>query len=231
MSPRKHNGIIALDGPAGAGKSTIAKMVAQRLRSRYVDTGAMYRAMAWKAIQEGVPFDSPRALARMASRTKLRFAHRNGAQHILVDGRDATHAIRTLRVTKMTNAVAAVPEVRRVLQRRQKDMGKSGRVVMEGRDIGTRVFPNASFKFYLDASPEERANRRYRELKAKGRRVSLRAVLEAIRRRDHKDKTRRDSPLKAAPDAVVVDTTRMSLHEVADFILDWVKNPPARRHG
>jgi cytidylate kinase len=211
--------VIAIDGPAGAGKSTIAKLMAVELGFRYVDTGAMYRALTWKALHTGVSFHSPEDLSAMARAARLRFATKNGLNHIFCDGEDVTGGIRTLKVTKLTNTLAAVKGVRKVLRQRQREMGRQGGVVMEGRDIGTAVFPEAEFKFYLDASPMERARRRFDELKAKGRRVSLNAIYEAIRHRDYKDKTRGISPLKVAPGAVVVDTTDMTQGDVVKFML------------
>lgn len=211
--------VVAIDGPAGAGKSTIAKMVAQQLAFRYVDTGAMYRAATWKALEEGLSFHSPEALTDLARRTRLRFRPGAGGTRVFVDGVDITSRIRTQRVAQKVNTLAAVKGVRRILRQRQHEMGRQGGVVMEGRDIGTAVFPDAPFKFYLDASPMERARRRFSELKAKGRRVSLHAILESIRHRDYKDRTRGISPLKVAPGAVVIDTTDMSQHDVVQFIL------------
>lgn len=215
-------GVVAIDGPAGAGKSTIAKMLAQQLGYRYVDTGAMYRALTWKALKKNVPFSSPEELTKMAETTRLRFVRKKGLNHILVDNTDVTGLIRTQLVTKMTNTLAAIQGVRRVLRQLQREMGRQGGVVMEGRDIGTAVFPEAKYKFYLDASPLERAKRRYRELKAKNKRVSLRSIADAIRRRDYKDKTRGISPLKVAPGATVVDTTDMTLQEVAQFMTNII---------
>jgi cytidylate kinase len=214
--------VVAIDGPAGAGKSTIARMVSQQLHFRYVDTGAMYRAITWKALENGVSFNSPDALTELARTTKLRFRVIDGATHLTVDGEDVGGRIRTQRVAKKVNTLAAVKGVRRILRQRQREMGRQGGIVMEGRDIGTAVFPDARFKFYLDASPAERARRRFNELKAKGRRVSLQAILESIRHRDYKDKTRGISPLKVAPGAVVVDSTAMSQHEVVMLILSQI---------
>ncbi|HRY29270.1 MAG TPA: (d)CMP kinase [Elusimicrobiota bacterium] len=219
--PRKS--VIAIDGPAGAGKSTIAKLLSQELGYRYVDTGAMYRALTWKALRDRVPFHSPEALSSLAKKTKLRFVQKKGVSRMLADGEDVTGRIRTQRVTRLTNTLAAVKGVRQVLRQRQREMGREGGVVMEGRDIGTAVFPQADFKFYLDASPMERALRRYRELKAKNKRVSLDSIAEAIRQRDYKDRTRGISPLKVAPGATVIDTTKMTLHDVFKFILNHVR--------
>lgn len=214
--------VIAIDGPAGAGKSTIAKLAARELGYRYVDTGAMYRAVAWKALRDGVPFDSPGGLRRAAEKLRIRFSEEGGHARVWVDGRDATHGIRTQKVTRMTNLLAAVKEVRLVLRRRQRAMGRGGGVVMEGRDIGTAVFPDADAKFFLDASPMERARRRYKELKARNKRVSLRAIAEAIRRRDHRDRTRGASPLRAAPDAESIDTTDLTPLQVSRKIVERV---------
>jgi CMP/dCMP kinase len=164
-------------------------------------------------------------LTRMSAATRIRFVNANGKFQVLVDGRDATHGIRTQRVTKMTNTLAAVQGVRRILRQRQREMGREGGVVMEGRDIGTAVFPDADFKFYLDASPMERARRRYQELKAKNKRVSLQAIAESIRQRDYKDRNRGISPLKVASNAIVIDTTEMTQHAVAQAILDRIHPP------
>ena len=217
----RHRGqvIIAIDGPAGAGKSTIARMVARRLGYRYIDTGAMYRAVAWKALQEGIPLDAGRALTSLARRSRLRFRRKKGASHIHIGGRDVAPLIRTNEVSRATNQLATVKGVRRVLRGIQKRMGRGGGVVMEGRDIGTVVFPKAQVKIYLDASPMERARRRARELAGRNGRVSLRAIAREIRKRDHKDRTRRDSPLRVARGAVVLDSTRLSRPEVVRRIV------------
>ncbi|HOW27075.1 MAG TPA: (d)CMP kinase [Elusimicrobiota bacterium] len=212
--------VIAIDGPAGAGKSTIAKIVATELKYIYIDTGAMYRALTWKALETGTSFQKPDDLTRLARKTRLTFRPKNGVFHVLADGKDVTAMIRSQQVTSMTNTLAAVQGVRRVLRDLQRQMGRRGGVVMEGRDIGTAVFPNADLKFYLDASPMERARRRYRELRAKNERVSLRAIAEAIRKRDFKDRTRGISPLRVADDAIVVDSTRLTLDQVARVILE-----------
>jgi cytidylate kinase len=219
---KRKNRVIAIDGPAGAGKSTIAKEVARSLNYRYIDTGAMYRAVAWKALNRGISLEAPESLTRLAKNTRIRFSQENGALRVFVDGEDVAHRIRTQKTTRATSVLAAIKGVRRVLRQRQREMGRQGGIVMEGRDIGTAVFPDADFKFYLDASPLERARRRYKELRAKNKRVSLQAIADAIRRRDQRDRARGASPLKAAPDAVVVDTTDLSQHEVSKLILQWV---------
>ena len=214
--------VIAIDGPAGAGKSTISRNVAHALGYRYIDTGAMYRAMAWKALQAGMPFDSSDGLTRLVKKARLRFVKKDGSFHVLVDGEDPGQRIRTQKVSRVTSVLAAVKGVRKILRQRQRALGRRGGVVMEGRDIGTAVFPDADMKFYLDASPLERARRRYRELRAKNKRVSLRAIAEAIRRRDYRDKARGIAPLRVAHDAVVLDTTDLSQNEVSKLILLWI---------
>lgn len=210
--------IIAIDGPAGAGKSTIARAVSQSLNYRYIDTGAMYRAVTLKAMRLGVSLQDGKYLTKVAR--KIRFRFRAGeAFKIYMDGEDVTSKIRTSKVTQNTNAVAQVRGVRKALVHLQKEMGARGGIVMEGRDIGTKVFPKADRKFYLDASPVERALRRFRELKAQGKRVSLRRIAQAIARRDRKDKERGISPLRVARNASVIDSTHLTLREVASLIL------------
>ena len=214
----KRKPVIAIDGPAGAGKSTIARALAEKLGYVYVDTGAMYRAVAWRALKEKVSLDSPEELAALARSTRLRFARDGKAGRLLANGEDVSRRIRTQRVSQATSVLAAVPGVRRVLVKLQREWGRRGRVVMEGRDIGTAVFPDAEAKFYLDASPLERARRRYKELRAKNKRVNLKAIADGIRRRDARDKARPDSPLRAASDALVIDSTRLSQSQVVELI-------------
>ncbi len=212
--------VVAIDGPAGAGKSTLARGLAEALGLTYVDTGAMYRAVAWKALHLGADLDDPEALGRLALRMRVSFKRRaKGAQRVLADGVDVTDAVRTPEVTQTASVVAAAPGVRHALVRRQRSLGRTGGVVMEGRDIGTVVFPKADVKFFIDASVEERARRRYKEMKAKDAGVSLKAIEDAIRRRDHRDRNRKDSPLRPAPDAHVVDTTRLSQEQVLKKLL------------
>ena len=215
----KKRPIIAIDGPAGAGKSTIARMVARELGFIYVDTGAFYRALTWKALRDHLNLHDAAALTALARRTKMVFKN----EHLLVDGEPAPAKIRSGRVSLHTNELAKVKGVRKVLNEMQKRMGRQGGIVMEGRDIGTRIFPKAGFKFFLDASPLERARRRYLELKAKGRRTSLENIAHALAQRDYKDKTRGISPLRQAPDAVVIDSTRLSLAQVARRIVGQVR--------
>lgn len=223
--PRKW--IIAVDGPAGAGKSTIAKAVAHALRYKHVDSGAMYRAVAWKALRDEIPLNAPRALTALAKKIRLDFRRKKGASQVRADGVDVTEAIRLHEVGRAASAVATIRGVRKILVARQKAMGRKGGVVMEGRDIGAEVFPEAHAKFFLDASAEERSRRRYRELKAKGKKVIFEAILDGIQQRDLKDRTRKESPLRAAEDAVVIDTTGMTQARVRRAILGILRKKTA----
>jgi len=211
---------IAIDGPAGAGKSTAAKRVASALDYTYIDTGAMYRAVAWKALREGVPPEDEAGLTRLAQKMRIEFAPgQDGVQRLLVDGEDVTEAIRTPEVTRLSSPISAIPGVRRVLVAQQQAMGADGGVVMEGRDIGTVVFPNAEIKVFLTASDEERARRRWLELTAKGENVTQEEILAQQRERDTRDSSRADSPLRPAPDAVTLVSDGIPIEEVVERIL------------
>jgi CMP/dCMP kinase len=223
--------VVAIDGPAGAGKSTLARGVAKSLGLTYVDTGAMYRAVAWKALHLGADLDDPRALAALAGRMKISFKPARAGQKVVADGRDVTTVIRTPEVTQTASVVAAVPGVRRALVERQRRLGRKGGVVMEGRDIGTVVFPRADVKFFIDASIEERARRRFKEMHAKDAGVDLKSIEESIRRRDKRDRGRADSPLRPAADAVTVDTTRLTQAQVLKILLSLVPAVRSARRG
>jgi CMP/dCMP kinase len=214
--------IVAIDGPAGAGKSTVAKRVADRLGFIYIDTGAMYRAVAWKTVQEGVPLSDEDAITVISERMTIRFDRSNG-QRVTADGIDVSEAIRTAEVTRLSSPVSAISGVRRRLVDMQREMACSGGVVMEGRDIGTVVFPNAEVKVFLTASPEERARRRHLELTEKGVESSVDDLIGQMRERDHRDSTREDSPLKQADDAIAVDTDGLTIDQVVDTILSLCK--------
>jgi cytidylate kinase len=220
--------VVAIDGPAGAGKSTLARGLAEALGLTYVDTGAMYRAVAWKALHLGADLDDPGALGRLARKMRIGFLRNSHGQRVLADGADVTEAVRSPEVTQTASVVAASPGVRRAMVHRQRSLGRDGGVVMEGRDIGTVVFPKADVKFFIDASVRERARRRYKEMHAKDAGVSLAAIEEAIRRRDHRDRNRKDSPLRPAPDAHVVDTTKLSREDVLKRLLSRI--PAALRN-
>jgi cytidylate kinase len=213
--------IIAIDGPAGAGKSTVARAVAQRLGYLFINTGAMYRAVAWKALHEGVSINDTGAVGRLADESLIELAGGVDSMRVLIDGRDITAEIATPQVGHAASIVSAIPAVRRALVARQQMMGRAGGVVMEGRDIGTQVFPNAEVKIYLDAARGARAQRRYDEDLARGVAVaSPEEMREEIERRDHRDKTRADSPLTQVEDAVYIDSSEMTVDEVVERILE-----------
>jgi len=211
--------IIAVDGPAGAGKSDVGSFVARELGYWFVNTGEMYRALTWKALQRGISPEDERALIRLAKELKWEFKPVDGALRTYLNGRPVGQAIRAEKVGRCSSQVASVAGVRKVLRNLQRRLGRSGGVVMEGRDITTDVFPNADFKFYLDASLKERALRRYRQLRARGKRVDLEHIKQWILKRDFQDSRRKVNPLRKAEDAVVVDTTRMTLRQVARYLL------------
>lgn len=221
---------VAIDGPAGAGKSTVARRVAAALGATYVDTGAMYRAIAWKSLQEGIPVEDEDGLARLAETTEIVFEPApDGSQRIRVDGVDVTEAIRSPEVTRLSSPVSAVAGVRRALVRRQQQMAARGSVVMEGRDIGTVVLPDAEIKVFLTASPRERARRRLAELQAKGIHASLEEILLQQRERDERDSSRSSSPLKQARDAVLLDTDGLTVDEVVERILALARSAKTRQ--
>jgi cytidylate kinase len=203
-----------VDGPVGAGKSSAARALARRLGYRYVDTGAMYRAVAWRALQEGIPLADGVRLAGLARRLPIRFVPRGRGLRVWAGREDVTRAIRNPETAEASSLVSTHRGVRRALVARQRALGTSGGVVMEGRDIGTVVFPRADLKVYLDASLEARARRRWVELRRGGRGASLRAVHQEVHRRDRRDRRRRTSPLRAAPGALRLDTTGLSLRAV-----------------
>ena len=212
--------IIAIDGPSGAGKGTVARALAQELQYRHIDTGAMYRAIGWKAAHEGLALDDESAVTDLARRADL--VVEGGV--VSIDGHDVTHAIRTPEIDRAATAVAKLARVREVLVSRQRAAAGEGGVVMEGRDIGTVVLPNADVKVYLDASPAERARRRANDPAHTGSRSGQAAVAEAIQARDTSDLTRAVSPLTVASDAVLIDTTNMPIRDVVATVLTLVKD-------
>ena len=211
--------IIAIDGPVGSGKSTLARRVAAMLGYIYIDTGAMYRAVALKAQRRGISFDAPDALAAIAGETRVDLRAQDSTQQVFLDGEDVTAAIRTPEVAQAASKIAIVPGVRKLLVAEQRRAGQQGGVVMEGRDIGSVVFPDAHLKIFLTASPEVRAERRWREHQQKGDAIDLARTLEEIHERDRRDRERKTSPLVRAPDAVVVDSTAMEPEEVARLVV------------
>jgi len=215
--------IIAIDGPAGSGKSTVAKLAAKRLRFLYVDTGSMYRAITLKALKEKVGLEDKKALVDLAHRARIELKPAcNSSQKVFLDGRDVTGKIRTPKITNSVSYLAKIPKVREQMVKLQRAIGRGKRAVFEGRDIGTVVFPKAEKKFFLDASFKERAKRRHKELKQEGMRISLKKLEQDIRTRDKRDTTRKAGPLKIAKDAIYIDTTNMTIDEVIDAIVAYV---------
>jgi len=210
--------IIAIDGPVGSGKSTVARRVAELLGYTYLDSGAMYRALAWKALGRRVPLDSPQKLEALARETRIDLEPAAGGLRVRLDGADVTDAIRGAEVSQASSKVALFPGVRKLLVAEQRRAGAQGGVVMEGRDIGTVVFPDADLKIYLDATVEVRAERRWRH-QQKGEAIELERMVEEVRERDRRDKGREASPLVRATDAVLVDNTAMDVEETSRLIV------------
>jgi len=211
--------IIAIDGPVGSGKSTVARRVAVLPDYVYLDSGAMYRGVAWKALREHVPLDADEKLTALASATRIDLLSADGSFRVLVDGTDVTEQIRSAAVAQAASKVAVIAGVRAVLVAEQRRAAGGGRVVMEGRDIGTVVLPDADLKIFLDASVEVRAERRRLEYAQKGQSLEFSEVLEQVRQRDRRDRERAVSPLVRARDAVLVDNTAMSAEETARLIV------------
>ena len=217
---RTQGWIIAIDGPSGAGKTTAARNLARRLDYTYLDTGATFRAIAVKALRSKIDTEEPAAVVEIARRAELRFG---GAEHerLLLDGEDVTVAIRTVEIAKLASKISAYPELRKVLTQLWRQLAREGGMVLEGRDIGTVVFPDADVKFYLVARPEVRAERRYRENPASGQ--SLEQVASEMARRDEADSTRRHAPLTRAPDAIEVDTSVLDIDATTDKLERFVR--------
>lgn len=210
---------IALDGPSGAGKSTVAKALAKRLDIIYLDTGAMYRSLAYVAVKQGIDVNDEAAVKPMLDNLDMKIIT-GDSQQIIVNGENVTPFIREHYVSKAASDISALPAVRIKLVELQREIAKNDCVVLDGRDIGTYVLPDAKYKFFITATPEVRAKRRFEELKAKGDAPSYEKVLEDIKVRDFNDSHRAFAPLKQADDAVLVDTTNMSIDEVIDFVLN-----------
>ncbi|QPJ64513.1 MAG: (d)CMP kinase [Candidatus Nitrohelix vancouverensis] len=215
--------IIAIDGPAGSGKSTAAKTVAQHLNYRYIDTGAMYRAVAWKALQANADLNDQNVIGKIAEELEIELLPQPGGQRVLADGQDITSQLKNETVGGGAAVVAAQKIVRDILVAKQRDFGKNGDIVMDGRDIGTVVFPQADFKFFLEADPEERGRRRYLEMKEKHSEANLPEIIEQVRRRDQEDRNRDISPLRMADDGILLDTTGLNPGQVVEKIISYIE--------
>lgn len=214
--------VVAIDGPAGAGKSTIAKLAAEKLGYAYIDTGAMYRSVAWKFLQTGKEFAED-FISNLSQTMVIEFRPEAKVNRVFVDGVEVTNAIRTPEVTGIVSKVAAIGAVREAMVDQQRRMGEIGGVLMDGRDIGTVVFPNAELKVFLTASVEERASRRYKEMVAKGEQVDFEQLKADIAFRDKQDSERAISPLKQAEDAIYLDTSDMNIDQVVAKIMSLVE--------
>jgi cytidylate kinase len=216
---KQHGLVIAIDGPSGAGKSTLARLLAQKLGYIYIDTGAMYRAVGWKTRLEGIDPADEKRMAELCERTEVTIENNSNDPRFFVDGREVSGDIRTPEMGMMASAVSKSRVVRSRLLTIQRELGKKGGVVMDGRDIGTVVFPDADLKFFLEANAGERGKRRYLELKAKGMDVDLARITREIRERDDQDSGRTIAPLRKADDALLIDTSTLSINEVLDRML------------
>ena len=214
---------IAIDGPSGAGKSTVARFLAKRLGYLYIDTGAMYRAVALKVKEKFIGLGDESILYQLASSLSIVFVPEGEETHVLCGGEDITEAIRLPEISRLASAISKKKGVREALVQKQREMGRGGGVVLEGRDIGTVVFPEADVKFYLDAETEERGRRRFNELVKKGVEVDFKEILDEVMQRDHNDMHRVHSPLKKADDAVLIDSTHRSVEEVVEEMVCIVK--------
>jgi cytidylate kinase len=213
--------IVAIDGPAGAGKSTLAKRVADKLGFIYINSGAMYRAVALWALRLNVALDDMHRLEQLAKAANIELLPGDG--RVVLNGEDVTEAIRDLRVSDAASKISMIPSVRRALLKTQRNIAARSSVVMEGRDIGSVVFPDAQVKIFLDADPRERARRRAQELREEGRNAELQAISKELQKRDERDRKRAEAPLVQAPDAQLVDTTGLSLDEVEDIVLRFIR--------
>lgn len=214
---------IAIDGPAGAGKSTLSKMLAAKLGYIYVDTGALYRTVGLYALRNGVKPDDAENVSRLLKDIRIEIKFISGTQHVLLNDEDVSNLIRTPEVSMAASAVSAIPSVRSFLLDLQKDIAAKNNIVMDGRDIGTVILPYAQIKIFMTASPEIRAKRRYDELIAKGQNVDYQSVLNDIKKRDEADSGREIAPLKPAEDAIIVDTTEYNLEQSLELLINIVK--------
>ena len=223
LCPKVNHLIVAIDGPSGAGKSTLAKGIAKELGFTYLDTGAMYRALALKAIRQGLDLGNQDGVAALARATDIDLVEKNGTVEVLLDGADVSALIRTPEVSQMASKVSALRVVRQRLLELQRALGERGDVVAEGRDIGTVIFPRAEVKVYLDASVEERARRRYEELRRAGREVTLHETLREIEERDKRDSERDLAPLRKAEDALAIDSSSLAADAVRERVMSEIR--------
>lgn len=215
--------IIAIDGPSGAGKSTLGRMIARELGYLYIDTGAMYRAVALAVIESNVRLNDAEAVTAVAESADIKLEGDPDSLRVSLNGRDISEEIRTEEVSHAASVISTFPQVRRTLVERQRVMGRRGRVVLDGRDIGTVVFPDADIKFFLTARPQERAARRFKEERLRERDVTFEETLTDINTRDQRDSTRADSPLAIADNAIVIDSTDLSIEEVGSRMLAVIR--------
>lgn len=216
--------IIAIDGPAGAGKSTVAKLIAKKLDFLYLDTGALYRALTLKALESQIDAKETSRLIEMARKSQINLKNdADGSLKIFLDGQDVTNLIRQARITKLVSDIAKIQEIREILLKTQRKLGQEKDSVLDGRDIGTVVFPGAQKKFYIDADFRKRVERRYKELKELGEPVTLKDIEDDLRNRDTIDSNRKFAPLKKADDAIYVDTTDMTIEEVVETVMKNIK--------
>jgi len=220
--------VIAIDGPAGSGKSTVAKIVAEKLRFRYIDTGSMYRAVAWKSLLKNVDLSNKEMVAEIAHNVEIDLVPEEGGQSVLVDGENATNQLKQEKISRAAAVVAAQPMIREIMTKKQRELGNREDVVMDGRDIGTVVFPQAEKKFFLDAEPKERGRRRFDELKTKNQEANLdlATIIEQVKQRDHEDRTRKIAPLRQANDAISIDTTHLDISQVVDQVMKEIGEVP-----
>lgn len=215
---------IAIDGPAASGKSTTAKLLADKLGYLYIDTGAMYRALTLAVINHGIKIDDKKAIIELTERIKIDLCMKEDGIHTYLNGDDVSQSIRLPMISEKISYISAYPEVRKVMVAKQRYLARYGGIVMEGRDIGTVVLPDAEIKIYMAATLEQRALRRFKELKEKNVQIQMEQIKEEIKQRDHIDSSRSSSPLKAAPDAHIIDTTNLSIEQQVEKIIEIVKN-------
>lgn len=224
MQEDKERGFtVTIDGPAASGKSTTARLVAKKLGWLYLDTGAMYRAVAVKVLQEKIPVNNTKKIGLLAEKVKIELVPYDAGTKVFLDGKEVTADIRHPEVDQAVGPVCEVQRVREVMVSLQREIGKKRCIVVEGRDMGTVVFPNAAVKFFMVASVEERAQRRQKDLKKQGINISLAQLKREIEKRDQRDSTRKNSPLLRAEDAILIDTTKMDVEDQVDFIMDRIR--------